>query len=283
MEERGLRVCRQCGYPRRVPEQIAARGIPTCKACQIERNKVRGRVAWIRKSGGVREGTRLCLICGYVRAIGRQIGPRATYCQKCRRERDAARRRYAHHTMTPEQRDLKREVDRAQKALARLSRPDARERENAASRRWRQRHPDRMLEASRRWMAKIKQDPARLAAHRETRRMENRLRRERNGRQAQIPSEASYRNGHGAQRLAVARLPAAPLIAVLQEWLGPLEDRSNGERSTAGEEVLAELIGIADRNIRRILSGEQLTVRYQTADRICAALDLPLHTIYPDA
>lgn len=285
-------MCETCGHEKRVPDEIGAHGNATsCRDCQRERHRARGRRRWLEKVG-VPEGQRVCQWCGRAKVIGEEILPAGLYCTECKRERQRAkvRRNYRRKLarMTPAELEAYRKRDAAW-ARAKRKTEAGRESDHAAVQRWRERHRERYLASARRSKAKAMSDPKRAEQLRADRRMNYRLTAAREGRQVRVPSEQTYakRNGTALGKL----IPTEPLAGLISEWIGELGGRSlsNGSYDRdpslrgAGYEQLAELCGISDRTLRAVVTGERKTLHYVTADAICAAVDFPIAALYPDA
>lgn len=138
---------------------------------------------------------------------------------------------------------------------------------------------------------RMREDPKRWAEHLETGRMRYRERAAREGRTVRVISKEDYANGNGKAPLKGARrFPAQPVADLISEWIGdlggvPLGNSNYAYKNSvygAGFLQLAELSGIPDRTLRAYVTGERTTIQYRTADAICAALDTPLSSLYPE-
>lgn len=143
---------------------------------------------------------------------------------------------------------------------------------------------------------KVREDPVRWAQRKADQRMNYRLRKMREGTPVNPVSEKSYAKKNGRPGLArgARTLPTAPLAVAILAWLGgntgvPLTNGEHGVKRAeydvlfaAGFDQLGELCGMPGRTLRAIAHGERETLRYETADRICVALNLPLSLVYSD-
>lgn len=144
-----------------------------------------------------------------------------------------------------------------------------------------------LKEQDRRSWEKMRNDPKRWAERLADQRMDYHLRAERNGQSTRQIREKTYANGNGAVKVKRVRVPVEPVAALISEWLGEFGGQSLGEHvyhghgpHAAGFTVLAELTGLADRTLSRIVNRERGTVDFLTADAICGALGTPLTSLY---
>jgi hypothetical protein len=255
--QQAVRDCRRCGRPRRVPDQIARTGYPTCHECTAAHREAYNRaysLSQLRCSGcgGPKpegQGRRYCPSCAearrreaaqrraparYCRYCGVPVAPRRHACEDCKLERKrAANRRWIR-------------LHRAESA--------------AAQRRYAARHPERAAAATRRWYAEVKRDPERYAALLETHRMGERLRAERNGHPLPPVPEDQYPAASPHWRLE----DPEPLRELVRDW-------------TRGSDQaeLARTAGVSDRLIYRLLH-EDSGITVAAADRLLMAMGLHL-------
>jgi transcriptional regulator with XRE-family HTH domain len=285
------KLCRICGRMKRVPDEIGERGQPTCKTCSAERSAARNRRYYYTRRGPLPEGERLCQWCGYPKAIGEDIAFNADYCFPCKAERQRGRVRYRYHEkqlkMTPAERAKYRERDAAW-ARAKRKTAAGQATSRAAVKRWRKRNPEKYRESIRKTRAKLTADPEKHAAFLADRRIDYRLRAEREGRAMRGMRPETYANGNGKE-FHGGRLDIGPLRELVSEWLGDHHGKPMGGHdwhvngvAAAGYEQLAQVTGVSDRTLREVAHGERAFVLYETADRICTGLDTPLASLYPD-
>jgi transcriptional regulator with XRE-family HTH domain len=283
------RACRICGYMKSPPEEIGY-GIPTCKECSAERNAARARARYLARRG-VPEGERVCQWCGYAKQIGEAIAPNAEFCFECKAERKRGMVRYRYRkkqeAMTDAERAAYRKRDAAW-ARAKRSTPEGKARDHAAVKRWRKENPEAYREADRRRRKKIAADPERHEEFLANRRINYRLRAQREGRKVRELSHEAYANGNGKPHPKGGHLPTGPLGEVISAWIGEIGGKfltgaySDDNFNAAGYAQLADLTGVSDRTLRAIARGERELVQYATADAIATGLDTPLALLYPD-
>jgi len=139
--------------------------------------------------------------------------------------------------------------------------------------------------ASRRYYAKVKADPVRWAAFLEDKRIDSRLRRERQGLPVRELSSESYarRYGSGKGFGPYGNIDARPLTRAINEWLD--EERTSIGTAAMGLHTiigLARLAHVTERTLRRLLEGQDQCA-LNVADRIAIAIGSHLDVIYPDA
>jgi transcriptional regulator with XRE-family HTH domain len=142
-------------------------------------------------------------------------------------------------------------------------------------------------EQRRQWLARLRADPERWAQLLADRRMDYRLRAEREGRKTREIREQTYANGNGAAPVKARLLPAAPIAELISEWTGAFggialggHDYRTNAVAGAGLMQLAELCGVSERSLGDYVSGRRKTIQYPTADKICTALDTPITALY---
>jgi transcriptional regulator with XRE-family HTH domain len=283
------KVCRICGRLKHVPDEIGTRGTPTCKQCSAERHAARNRKRYYTRRG-VAENERICEWCGYPKTVGEDIAANADFCSPCKteRQRGKVRRRYRENqlTMTPAERKAYRERDAAwARAVRKTAKGQASSR--AAVTRWRERNPEKYRESNRKSRAKQYADPVKHAEYLADRRIDYRLRAEREGREVRTLRPETYANGNG-KTFHGGHLPVGPLRELVSGWLGQHHGKQLGGHDwngngvvAAGYEQLADLTGVSDRTLREVAHGERTFVLYETADRVCTGLDTPLASLYP--
>jgi hypothetical protein len=120
--------------------------------------------------------------------------------------------------------------------------------------------------ASARYYDRLKADPERYAAFLEAKRMQYRLRRERDGNPSRpVPAERYPKASKWW------RLPAAPLRTPIASWL---------EENDATVSELAENARLDFMVVHRILAGTKDVVLVDTADRLLTAVGLHLDNVY---
>ena len=279
------RLCQICGRMKRIPEEIPRSGHPTCKPCQIERNRAGARHRYYVKAG-VPDGWRLCRWCGLPKQVGVDMTTQGRTCQTCQKERALACSRRTRRERIARMNAAELKADRAKhaaKARRARSTPEGRARHNAGQKAWRESHPGAAAAAQKRYRQKIKADPERYREWMENQRIYHRIWRERKGMVPHLISEQEYRNGNGAH-FNGAHLPAAPLAHLISEWIGEWGSQHDAYRPSltfAGYDQLAELTGLSARTLGRIVLGKHDAVKYATADAICTAIGLPMAVLYP--
>jgi hypothetical protein len=200
----------------------------------------------------LRPGRRVCAAC---RKAGRR---RWTETQKARRRAAlrrcgcgaplARRRRICPNCQRERRREYRRQW---------LARPGNRAKQNAARRRWDQRHPEYRYQ----WAARHYADPAKRQALLESQRMAQRLLRERRGEELRPIPEERYPGANPKWRLE----DPEPLRQLVREWLA----------AGTAETDLAGAAGVSARLIYRLLhEGSGITVA--SADRLLMAMGLHL-------
>lgn len=166
---------------------------------------------------------------------------------------------------------------------------EAKRRQLARIKAWQDERRELVRDYQRRYWKRLKTDPKRWAERREIQRMNYRLRAERNGRPIPPITESAYSNGSGAS-VPSGTVPAVLIAPLIREWLGEFGGRvlTNSDFGApegkgdigAGRTELAALAGISERTVREILKGKRETVQFVTADRLCAALNVPLSSLH---
>jgi transcriptional regulator with XRE-family HTH domain len=243
-------------------------------------------------------GRKFCAGCGRWRLIvdfstrssSRDVLQLQGRCHPCQ----AAYLREWRANLEPVVKEKIRQEDRARaKRVHRRRTSEERAAEAAQQRAYRERNRERLLAAQRQKHAELMKDPKYAEEYRGNRRMNYRLRAEREGRNVRELRKETYANGNGKAPLkGRRRFPSKPIADLISEWLGELggaqlnnaayNDKA-GAVFGAGFIQLAELTGIPDRTLRAYVAGERPTVQYATLDAICAALDTPIASLYPEA
>jgi hypothetical protein len=250
---KGKRTCRTCGKTKgysgftargRTYAGKPAKRAYTCRACVRKAERERE-----REQRRWRKHGRECAACGQRAPFPDEIGAgRGAKCLTCRRRH------------------------RAEKARrARAMNPQA---ASAAAMRWRARHPDRAKDATRKWRERVMADPERRAELVINHRITERIKR---GQGRLMPAVGGYvpptphPRGNGTQPSG-RRLDAAPLAA----WL-----RREFPFWPATE--VARIVGVDERTVSRLTSGEARTVSLHIADRIFVKADCThlLAVLYP--
>lgn len=126
-------------------------------------------------------------------------------------------------------------------------------------REWRARNPDKERANRDRYWARLRKDPERYTRALENRRIEYRLRAEREGRSVRALSTAKMGREH------LPKLPAKPL----SELLDVLVTQYDGDT-----EALGRALNFSSRNLRAWRTGEREEVQFDVADRILTAAGL---------
>ena len=111
--------------------------------------------------------------------------------------------------------------------------------------------------------------------HVENSRITKRITAERNGHAPRLLDEATYVERYGTGLSKRGSVPAQPLQIHLTNYI----DGVNG----VCEREVAHLAGVSEKVIARIVRREAERISLVTADRLCAALDLPFGLVYGDA
>jgi hypothetical protein len=156
-----------------------------------------------------------------------------------------------------------------------------RKRNRAAQRRWRAAHPQRARAVHAQWLERVKQDPARLRALRESQRIGHRERMARQGREVRTVRAVTDERTDGGRKVDAQefpKLPAAALLAWIEERVR-IEDRGRRvgldvpERSSRGRDTGAKgyvctWLGVDERRVTAWRNGEAERVDFDLADRI---------------
>jgi hypothetical protein len=260
--------CRRCGKPKKLGRgsgycarcrQITAKRYAPkpCKACGGSKPAGQGRRLcdecrdlrnWATKTRHKVRLRKRCTRCGGPKGPGRY----RHLCDRCRHE-DKRRVRlcprcHAHPVRGP---------------LARL----CHECKAAAHDRTRERNRQRNREYRRQHAQSRKTNPNQAGNSR----MGLRLRREREGRPLPVLSAEEYTERYGRGYGNATRLPAAPLVPLVEQAL-----------KSESEVELAYRAQIADKRVREILDGKD-QISLVTADRLCVALGVALSFVYREA
>jgi hypothetical protein len=164
-------------------------------------------------------------------------------------------------------RDRQREWARVKRATD----PDFRRRSAEASKRWQQANLARVYAAERERYRRIRQDPERHAAYKETIRMRYRLRREQDGAPVKPVSEKTYLKNYGTGVSKFKVVPIDPLLEMLREAV-----------ETIGEGAVADVSGIPARRLYDYLHRRQANVSIIAADKLCVYFGTPFSLVYGD-
>jgi hypothetical protein len=144
-------------------------------------------------------------------------------------------------------------------------------------RRWSEAHREDRQRQHREYLARVKADPVKHAHFLEGRRIEHRLRREREGKPVR-----PGRTKHVANVPEARYLPSAPLVTLIERTRAErervaelLDERVNG--------VLAEVcedFGVSTRTFRRWRDGSQPKVRIGLAEAVLLAADVDFSAVY---
>jgi hypothetical protein len=202
----------------------------------------------------------------------------ARWCKECKRAyqsvgkfaaKDLGRRREQHRKLMEAAKDDPELMARIRAERAR------RGRECRAS------NPERVRAAQRRYREKLKADPERLRAQRESRRIAERLRRERQGKPLKPTRwKEAERDEH---RHAISPVPAKPLAEALERrMVRMLHEANTGGDSGVSRESIAESWGASERSIRAWREGEREKVQFNVADRLLVATGLLPWDVWDD-
>lgn len=274
---------------KRIPEDIARKGVATCHECATERNRASARHRYYQKAG-VPDGFRLCRWCGLPKQVGVDMTPQGRTCATCRRQRSIQGARLTRRARLARMDEAERKALRVQmaaKARRQRATPEGRARHNAQQKAWREANPGEAAAAQKRYRKKMMADPETAAQWRDYQRIYHRIWRERKGMVPRHLSEQEYRNGNGSSFVG-GNLPVEPIAGLISEWLGEFGGEmtgpggfgSNGKISMASYHQLAELSGISSRTLREIHHGDRKVIHWATADAVCAALDTPIASVY---
>jgi hypothetical protein len=274
---------------KRIPEEIARKGVPTCHACSTERNRASARHRYYLKAG-VPDGWRLCRWCGNPKQVGVDMTPLGRTCRTCRYQRKIQRARVTRRDRIARMDDEQRRIHRAKqaaKARRQRSTPEGRARHNAQQKAWREAHPDAAAAAQKRYRKNIMADPEKRAEWRDYQRIYHRIWRERKGMVPRHLTEQEYRNGNGSSFVG-GNLDVKPLADLISEWLGTFGGQMTGSGafgtesriSVASYRQLAELSGVSSRTLREIHTNKRTAIHFSTADAVCTALDTPIGAVY---
>lgn len=243
---RRLKVCQDCGDRERAEREAA----------RVDRT-----ATWTDETTG--QLVRRCAVCREVSdletfprkrkdaAVASPTQAFGFYCREC--EAAERRRRYKEHREN-EWWMAKERVKWAKRARAR-----------------RRKRPELSRAAHKRYMDKVRKDPKRYAEFLETRRMEYRLRRMRQGKTTLRLAERVVTGERGQPRLAAAPLAAAiDRLIALEEMGNPFDvsDRSAGDTSDGRGAAICARLGIDPRNLYAWRTGERATVRFDVADKV---------------
>lgn len=258
------RRCRRCGRAKTVGKGIGATGIPTCHACTARHKREEAVDYHLRahptqpcsRCGGPKprgKGRRLCDTCLHpprrCEGCGAEVPARHKVCAACKRarKRESSRRWNAAHP----------------------------EKVAKARREWVERHPDRYQHAQRAWYERLKADPVAYADYLELRRMDHRLRAERDGRP--LPPVPEHRYPAVATRWS---LDPEPLRQLVLEYLAQ-DEGDNGDRVRPyTAETLGRAAGVSARLIYRLLHEPDKRISVVAADRLAVALGTHLDLLY---
>lgn len=194
--------------------------------------------------------------------VSRRFEHRIEYARECKR---CATRRSGVKRTARRRTDAEYRKRLARQQRERLTDPEKRRKARAASKRWKER---------------LKADPVAYAAYLETTRINYRLRQERKG--APMRPE-SYRRVK-ATRVPTSRqrVPAAPLVALIKRIVEHRKAVSGliQDASTATTGAVCADLGIAERDYRRMNSGEQPTTSIGLVERALLNADVEWHEIY---
>jgi hypothetical protein len=193
------------------------------------------------------------------------------WCRDCKTFASRQRRR----AMTAAERQADRERKRELRERRLAENPEARRQEYERTERARQerlrRDPEREREMqrrrARRYQERIRQDPERYQERLEKMRIDNGLRRMRNGQ----PTGSVQRRTR--VKPARADVAAAPLAAAILRWSDPDTDLGTA----------CEAAGTDARTVRGWRSGERRRARFAIAERILVALDLHWWDVFDPA
>jgi hypothetical protein len=154
----------------------------------------------------------------------------------------------------------------------------------AKQRAWTKQHersnPEGVKAQRKRYWKKLKQEPARFIAQRETARINYRLRRERAGLPVRPPRslpQGAIRQGSGPRRL-----PAAPLVALIDRLV---DQRAAVEvfgidRYHSGVEAVCADLGVSSRTVRRWRLAEIVEVNVGVAERVLMNAGVEWYNVY---
>lgn len=219
---------------------------------------------------GHRGTMRICTTCeqskplaeGYY--VARRFEHRIEYARECKRcaSKRSAAMRAARKRVDPEYR----------KRLARQQRERLRDPEKRR----------KALAASKRWKATLKADPVRYAAYLETTRINYRLRQERRGAVVRPDGYGRIKNVRKVKATTLQRVPSAPLVELVERTIAHREAVAGllQDAGTATVKGVCADLGIADRDYRRMSTGEQPTASIGLVERVLLNADVEWHSVY---
>ena len=138
------------------------------------------------------------------------------------------------------------------------------EADRMATHKWRRNNPEEYAESWRRYNIKRQQawaeNPKLAEEYRAMRRMEYRLRREREGATLQIVDGVISREG--------PEVPAAPLFKAIERLMAREGIEVNGGQWESDYEGFCDRIGISDRTMRDLRAGRRKVLRLSTVERV---------------
>lgn len=202
---------------------------------------------------------RTCTKCRRRKEVGVDIKPRGRVCAQCQRKLANLRNKKYYSKWGAEAREKNNEGNRRW----RKKNPEA---SYAATVRWRKKNAEKVRLFSQKYRERLLADPVKHEEHLENKRINEKLRLERNGGKIRVVSEERYRQGNGKITRAEV-LPAQPLIDVLVPLnLTYLE--------------IALRCGVDEALIRRIMEGQEAYKPLVTIDKICVGMGLTLSLVY---
>lgn len=207
------------------------------------------------------ESLRTCCKCGKYCIASVEIKPKGRVCFTCQLKQ----RRLSDKRWRKAWSEETRAKHNSKNREWRRRNPDQ---SYAATKRWRYRNPEKARVISKEYRDRIIKDPIRHEISLENKRINEKLRLERNGGTPRVISLEKYREGRGRIKYS-DNLPVAPLVEYI-EWL----------QLTPAEVAL--MAGCDEALVRRIMLNRNSRKVITTIDQICTAIGVPMALLYDD-